>query len=131
MREVGLEGGDIRTLPSPRVHRTIAMVHQPMMDWTHHEAHHDCRIRDCCNPFHTEPGLRNLHQTLHNHIGDDHPLNQEIQPDNINKKKKYYWYDLINPNKQIHYYKDMDLEWEGLTIYQQKRLLNSIKQTKH
>ena len=131
MREVGLEGGDIRTLPSPRVHRTIAMVHQPMMDWTHHEAHHDCRIRDCCNPFHTEPGLRNLHQTLHNHIGDDHPLNQEIQPATPKEKPPTYWYDFINPKKNISYNEDMDIEWEGMNTYHKNRVLNSIKQTKH
>lgn len=131
MREVGLEGGDIRTLPSPRVHRTIAMVHQPMMDWSPHEAHHECRIRDCCNPFHTEPGLRNLHQTLHNHIGDDHPLNQEIQPTTPKEKPPTYWYDFINPKKNISYNEDMVIEWEGMNTYHKNRVLNSIKQTKH
>jgi hypothetical protein len=135
MKELGLAGEDIRALPSPRAHRTIAIVHQPMLDWKPHEAHHECRIRDCCNPNHSEPGLRNLHQTLHNYIGDDHPLNQEIQPDNINKTPKQkaptYWYDMINPTKNISYHQDMNIEWEGMNNYHKNRVLNTIKQTKH
>ena len=135
MKELGLKDKDINLLASRRAHRCVAIIHQPMIKWSDHEAHHECRIRDCCNPDHHEPGLRKLHQTLHNYIGDDHPLNKEIQSANINKTPKQktptYWYDMINPTKNISYHQDMNIEWEGMNTYHKNRVLNSIKQTKH
>ena len=72
---------------------------------------------------------------MHNYIGDDHPLNQEMQPDNIDKTPKEkpptYWYDFINPTKNISYHQEMDIEWEGMNNYHKNRVLNLIKQTKH
>ena len=140
IKDVGLKDviTDLKRLATVRAHRLIAQVHYPMIDWSNHEVHHKCHVRNCCNPFHLSPGFNPYHNKYHRYIADAHPLNDltktlQVQDTSPPKKTRetIKWYDVINPNKNISYHPDMDINWENMNKYHRDRTLQIIKQTKH